>query len=245
MRLAGEVVIVTGAAQGIGAVIADVLEEEGARVARTDVTGADVRLDVRDAASIEAAVAEVAQRLGQPSVLVNNAGVNRIAPAEELELGAWQDVLDVNLSGAFRCSQIAGRAMLASGRGSIVNVASVLAFTGAPGRVAYCAAKSGLLGLTRVLALEWAPRGVRVNAVCPGYTRTAMVEQAVRAGLLSEGEILSRTPTGRLVEPAEIGRAVAYLASTDASSVTGQTLVVDGGLLSFGGLPTALDANTV
>lgn len=245
MRLAGEVAIVTGAAQGIGAVIADVLEEDGARVARTDVTGADVHLDVRDLASIEAAVAEVAQTLGQPSVLVNNAGVNRIAPAEELELGAWQDVVDVNLSGVFRCSQIVGRRMLDSGRGSIVNVASVLAFTGAPGRVAYCTAKSGLLGLTRVLALEWASRGVRVNAVCPGYTRTAMVEQATRAGLLSEAEILSRTPTGRLVEPAEIGRAVVYLASTDASSVTGQTLVVDGGLLSFGGLPTALDANTV
>ena len=160
-RLAGEVAIVTGAAQGLGAAIAAALEAEGALVARTDVEGATIELDVRDRGSVERAVAEVAQTFGEPSVLVNNAGLNRIAPSEELEEALFQEVVDVNLTGALRCCQVAGRRMLAQGRGSIVNVASINAEVGMPGRAAYCASKAGLVGLTRVLAVEWASRGVR------------------------------------------------------------------------------------
>jgi NAD(P)-dependent dehydrogenase (short-subunit alcohol dehydrogenase family) len=124
--------------------------------------------------------------------------------------------------------------MLAQGRGSIVNVASINAEVGMPGRAAYCASKAGLVGLTRVLAVEWASRGVRVNAVEPGYVRTPMVENAIAQGLLAEQAMRDRTPLDRLAEPGEVARAVAFLASKDAAYVTGQALVIDGGYLAYG-----------
>jgi NAD(P)-dependent dehydrogenase (short-subunit alcohol dehydrogenase family) len=234
VRLDGEVAIVTGAAQGLGAAIAAALTAEGARVARTDLTGADFELDVTDRASVERAVSQVCDALGEPTVLVNNAGVNRIGPAEELPEERWLEVIGVNLTGAFRCCQVVGARLLAGGRGSIVNVASISAQVGMPGRAPYCASKSGLVGLTRALAVEWAARGIRVNAVAPGYARTPMVEHALEAGVVSEPEVLARTPAGRLAEPADVGNVVAFLASSEAAFVTGQTLVVDGGYLAYG-----------
>lgn len=240
MRLAGEVAIVTGAAQGIGAAIADALEAEGAKVARTGRRNAQFALDVRDRASIERAVEEVAEALGPPTVLVNNAGINRIARADELAEDDWAEVLDTNLTGAFRCSQVVGGRMLAAGKGSIVNVASILALVGSPGRAAYCASKAGLAGLTRALAVDWSGRGVRVNAVCPGAVRTPMLERAAAEGLVDERSLAERTPAGRIALPADVGRAVAYLASDDARAVTGQTLVVDGGFTVFGAPAPAL-----
>ncbi len=136
MTLAGEVAVVTGAAQGLGAAIADALEAEGARVARTDLSqsGAEYELDVTDRGSVERALAEIAERLGEPTILVSNAGINRIGPSETLPEERWQEVVDINLTGAFRCAQAAGVRMLAAGRGSIVNVASISAFVGMPGR---------------------------------------------------------------------------------------------------------------
>lgn len=234
MRLEGEVAIVTGAAQGLGAAIADALEAEGARVARTDLRGAELELDVTDRRSVEAAVETIAERLGAPTVLVNNAGINRIGPSETLPEELWLETLEVNLSGAFRCCQVVGARMLESGRGAIVNVASIAAEVGMPGRAAYCATKAGLVGLTRALAVEWAGRGVRVNAVAPGYVRTPMIENALRAGLLSERAVRDRTPSDRLAAPEDIARAVVFLASAEAGFVTGQTLVVDGGYLAYG-----------
>jgi NAD(P)-dependent dehydrogenase (short-subunit alcohol dehydrogenase family) len=234
VRLSGEVAVVTGASQGLGAAIADALEAEGALVARTDIESADYPLDVRDRASVESAVVTISRTVGPPSILVNNAGINRVAPSEAVEEEVWADVLDTNLTGALRCCQIVGRSMLEAGRGSIVNVASITALVGMPGRAAYCASKAGLVGLTRALAVEWAGRGVRVNAVCPGYTRTRLVQKAIEAGLMSEQAMRERTPAGRIGEPAEIAHAVVYLASSEASYVTGQTLVVDGGYLAHG-----------
>jgi 3-oxoacyl-[acyl-carrier protein] reductase len=234
MRLEGEVAVVTGAAQGLGAAIADALELEGARVARTDIEGTDLRLDVRDRDSVEAAVDRVSATLGPPSVLVNNAGISRVGPSESLDEAVWSEVLEINLTGVLRCCQATGRRMLAAGRGAIVNVASINALLGMPGRAAYCASKAGLVGLTRVLAVEWASRGVRVNAVCPGYVRTPMVEKAIADGLYSGQGLRDRTPADRLAEPTEIAAAVVYLASSDASYVTGQTLVVDGGYTTYG-----------
>jgi NAD(P)-dependent dehydrogenase (short-subunit alcohol dehydrogenase family) len=233
VSLGGEVAVVTGAAQGIGAAIADALEAAGALVARTDVE-ADLQLDVTDRGSIDRALEQIAESLGEPMILVNNAGINRIAPSESLSEERWQQVVDVNLTGTFRCAQAAGQRMLAAGRGSIVNVASISAFVGMPGRAAYCAAKAGVVALTRVLAVEWAARGVRVNAVAPGYVGTPMVEQAIAEGLLLADELAGRTPLGRIATAAEIADAVVYLASPAARFVTGQTLVVDGGYLAYG-----------
>ena len=234
-RLDGEVAIVTGAAQSIGLAIADALEHEGARVARTGLARTPIVLDVCDRASIEAAVDEVERTLGTPTVLVNNAAVNRIGPAESLGEEDWALVLDVNLSGVFRCCQIVGRRMLAAGRGAIVNVASVSgAEVGVPGRAPYGASKAGVVGLTRVLGVEWAGRGVRVNAVLPGPVRTRMVEAAMRDGILVEQEVVDRIPAGRLADPEDVARAVLTLASPDTAFVTGQTLVVDGGYAAYG-----------
>lgn len=234
MRLEGELAIVTGAAKGLGAAIADGLETEGARVVRTDIAGAEVHLDVRDRASIDAAVEEISKSLGTPTVLVNNAGISRIGPSDSLDEGEFSEVLDINLTGVLRCSQAVGGRMLDAGRGAIVNIASINAFVGMPGRAAYCASKAALLGLTRVLAVEWAGRGVRVNAVCPGYVRTPMVERAIAQGFYSGDALRDRTPAGRLAEPTDVAAAVSFLASNDASYLTGQSLVVDGGYLTYG-----------
>jgi NAD(P)-dependent dehydrogenase (short-subunit alcohol dehydrogenase family) len=234
LRLAGEVAIVTGAAKGLGAAISDGLEAAGARVARTDVAGTDLRLDVRDRASIERAVEAVAASLGEPTVLVNNAGVSVIGPSETLDEGEWSEVIDINLTGVLRCCQVVGPRMMAAGRGAIVNIASINGLLGMPGRAAYCSTKAGLLGLTRVLAVEWAGRGVRVNAVCPGYVRTPMVERAIEQGFYSPESLYGRIPAGRLAEPEEIAAAVVYLASSDAAYVNGRELVIDGGYVAYG-----------
>lgn len=239
-----QVAVVTGSTQGIGEAIARELVAEGARVA---VCGRDefrareqaarigpaclgVGLDVRSRGSIDEAAARIAASLGEPTILVNNAGVNRIAPAEELSEEDWAAVLDVNLTGVFRCCQAFGARMLAAGAGTIVNITSISGNEiGVPGRAAYGASRAGVSGLTRTLGVEWAPRGVRVVAVAPGPVRTPMVEDAIRAGTVSEQGTIDRTPTGRWTLPEDIARAVVLLASPGAALVVGQTIVVDGG----------------
>lgn len=244
MTLEGEVAIVTGSATGLGAAIADVLAAEGALVARTDVRGAEFDLDVSDRASVERAVAAITASIGEPTVLVNNAGLNRIGPSEEIPETRWREVIDINLTGAFRCCQVVGARMLAAGSGAIVNVGSISATVGMPGRAAYCSSKAGLVGLTRSLAVEWASRGVRVNAVSPGYIRTPMTANAIEQGLLSEEGIRDRTPQGRLAEPVEVARVIAFVASDAASFVTGQSFVVDGGYLPYGAPASASETPT-
>jgi NAD(P)-dependent dehydrogenase (short-subunit alcohol dehydrogenase family) len=247
--LAGEVAVVTGARHGIGAAIARALAGAGARVAVThhdrsvaaevaDELGAEhvgVALDVRSTESVDIAAAETARLLGEPTVLVNSAGVNRIRPAEAFSDEDWSFVLDVNLTGVYRCCRAFGSRMLANQRGSIVNVASIIGPEVAmPGRAAYGASKAGIVGLTRVLGVEWAGRGVRVNAVIPGPVRTPMVAQAIADGVLVESEIVDHTPAGRLAEPEDVANAVVLLCGEGAGFVTGQTLVVDGGYSMFG-----------
>ncbi|MGI9657840.1 MAG: SDR family NAD(P)-dependent oxidoreductase [Gaiellaceae bacterium] len=247
--LAGEIAIVTGGTQGIGRAIGAALVEQGARVA---VAGRDadrarsiasdigsgclgIGLDVRDLASVEGAVAGVVESLGEPTILVNNAGVNRIGPAESYAEEDWHVVLDVNLTGVLRCCQVVGGRMLERGRGTIVNITSIIGTgLGVAGRAAYGASKGGVTGLTQVLAVEWAPRGVRVLAVAPGPVRTPMVEEAMAKGLVSEQAIIDRTPLRRVAMPEDIATAVALVVSSGAGFVAGQTIIVDGGYTTMG-----------
>ena len=160
--------------------------------------------------------------------------VGAVAPSEELSLEVWSQTLAVNLTGTFLCAQAAARHMLPAGRGVIVNVGSVFAATGMPMRAAYAASKHGVVGLTKVLGTEWATRGIRVVAVDPAYVRTALDDADQRAGGYTAEDIERRTPMGRYAEPAEIARVVAFLASDDASFITGSEVAVDGGWLAYG-----------
>ena len=242
------VALVTGGAKGIGRAVGNEfasrgydlaitgrdLESIGRSVAEISAVHPKVRviglsLDVTDSSSVAAAVAACLGQLGGLTVLVNNAGIIVRGPAEDLNDEAWNRVLDTDLTGAFRCARAAFEPLRDS-RGSIVNVTSIAATVGLSGRVAYTASKAGVDGLTRTLALEWARHGIRVNTVAPGWTRTAMVASGISTGQLDEGRLVSRIPLARLARPEEIAHGVAFLASAEASYITGQTLVIDGGL---------------
>jgi 3-oxoacyl-[acyl-carrier protein] reductase len=251
----GRVAVVTGAGRGLGAAIAEELAARGAVVVVADVdaklaaaaadriasTGEPLRrtssatCDVSDPATVAALFDAVAAEHGRLDVLVNNAGVGAVAPSQELSLEVWSRTLAVNLTGTFLCAQAAARHMLPAGRGVIVNVASVFAATGMPMRAAYAASKHGVVGLTKVLGTEWANRGIRVVAVDPAYVRTALDDTDQRAGGYTAEDVERRTPMGRYAEPAEIARVVAFLASDDASFITGSEVAVDGGWLAYGG----------
>ena len=163
-------------------------------------------------------------------MLVNNAGISSIAPAENLPADEWRHVLDVNLTGPFLLCREVGRSMLERGGGSIVNVASIAGLHGVAERAAYNASKHGLIGLTRTLAAEWGARGVRVNAVCPSWVKTDMDAADQAAGRYSDEDIVARVPMGRFAEPEDIAQAIAFLADPARSGfVNGHTLTVDGG----------------
>jgi len=170
--------------------------------------------------------------LGSLDILVNNAGMAMAAESIELSAADWQRTIDVDLSAVFYCAQAAGRHMLARGSGAIVNISSVQAFTPLARRVAYAASKAGVIGVTKALAVEWAP-AVRVNAVAPGYVATQMVEELVLAGRVNAEAIAARTPMRRMAQPEEIAAAVVFLASYAAGYITGETLMVDGGWTSW------------
>lgn len=225
------VVVVTGAANGIGAAVARVFSDAGDQVVGFDRAAAEmplegvryVSVDVGDSASVAAGFAD----LDRVDVLVNNAGIQRVGLVGRQPLQEWEAVIATNLNGPYYCSAQAVPRMPQGG--AIVSIASTAAFVGMPGRGAYSTAKAGILGLTRVMAVELAPRGVRVNAVCPGFTRTAFVQQGIDDGSLDLDWMMQRVPFRRMAEPEEIADAVAYLAGGQASYVTGQALVVDGG----------------
>lgn len=247
--LAGQTAIVTGAGSGLGQASALALAAAGATVVVTELpdrlpraeetvrqiravggVGRATPLDVRDPASIAACVAAARKSTGRIDVLVNNAGLNVRQRAFDVTEAAWDQVLDVNLKGLFFMAQAVGRQMRdqTPAGGSIVNMASQMGLTGYYDRAAYCASKAGAINLTRVLALEWAPHGIRVNAVCPTFARTPLTERLLEDPATAD-ELLSRIPLGRLMTPEEVASAVVFLAGPGAGGITGQALAVDGG----------------
>jgi NAD(P)-dependent dehydrogenase (short-subunit alcohol dehydrogenase family) len=200
----------------------------------TDQLGTDTCLWVPGDVSSEADVARFARTIddayGRVDVLVNNAGIACISPAETTPVALWRRVLEVNLTGAFLLCQELGRRMLARHSGSIVNIASVAGLVGVADRAAYNASKHGLVGLTRTLAVEWAGRGVRVNAVCPGWVKTPMDEASQSEGAYGDQDITSHVPMGRFATPDDVAQAVVFLADPALSGfVNGAALSVDGG----------------
>jgi NAD(P)-dependent dehydrogenase (short-subunit alcohol dehydrogenase family) len=229
-RFAGKVALVSGAASGIGAAVALRLADEGATVVRSDVAhgAVDVVCDVRDPSSCAAAVAHVLERHGRLDVLTNVAGIGMSRLIGDMALEDWREVIDVNLTGTFLLSQSALPALL-DAKGVIVNMGSVAGLRATPYNAAYCASKGGVIMLTKSMAIELAKAGVRVNAVCPGSVDTPFL----RNFRLPDGADMSlfaraSSPMGRLIDPAEVAAAVAYLASDDAATVSGTTLVIDG-----------------
>src|SRR5215831_15997499 len=178
---------------------------------------------------------EVMKRFGRVDVLVNNAGISSIHPAEEITAEEWRRVIDVNLFGPFLCCRTFGRVMLKQGAGSIINIASVAGLLGVADRAAYNASKHGLIGLTRTLAAEWGGRGVRCNAVCPGWVKTDMDHSAQASGLYTDADIIDRVPMGRFASADDVARAIAFLADPRESAfINGHALVVDGGWTTDG-----------
>jgi NAD(P)-dependent dehydrogenase (short-subunit alcohol dehydrogenase family) len=241
---------VTGAARGIGRRVALTLAERGYAVAANDLGPPEETLeklkragaktlpvpgDVSDEEVVRGMVGAVIGEFGRVDVLVNNAGISLIAPAEETTLADWRRVLEVNLTGPFLMCREFGREMLERGSGSIVNVSSVAGLLGVADRAAYNASKHGLVGLTRTLAAEWGGRGVRVNAVCPGWVKTEMDAEDQAGGGYTDEDIEARTPMGRFATPEDVARAVAFLADPEQSGfVNGHTLSVDGGWFGDG-----------
>jgi NAD(P)-dependent dehydrogenase (short-subunit alcohol dehydrogenase family) len=241
-RFAGRVVVVTGAARGIGDTIVRHFVAEGARAVVPDLIDPDqpldsvryLRCDVADRGSVDEAVASIAAVEGRIDVLVNNAGIQRVGLTDQFDPGVWARVIDVDLLGAFHWSSLALRMMRQQRSGSIVSIASVAALIALPGRGPYSAAKAALLAFTRVMAVEVAELGIRVNAIAPGMARTALVEQGIADGSINLDVMLGEIPMRRLATTDDIAKVALFLASDDAAYITGQTIVVDGGWTILG-----------
>ncbi len=233
-RLDGSVAVVVGGAGGIGEAVVRALRDQGARVVVLDLPpdglDGDIELfpcDITDPDQVRGATEVITERYKRIDILVNSAGVARLAPAEELELRDWNRTLMINLTGCFHTCQAVGRVMLAQGQGTIVNIASQAATVALDGHAAYCASKAGLVGLTKVLAAEWGGRGITVNCVSPTVVLTALGRAAWDG---PNGDALKRQiPTGRFAEPYEVAAAVAFLASNSARMINGADILVDGG----------------
>jgi 3-oxoacyl-[acyl-carrier protein] reductase len=246
MRLEGKSAIVTGGSRGIGRAIALRLADEGADIAvcasrsveSAETVAEEIRAkgrkaiaikgDVSNASEVDAFVSEALGAFSTINILVNNAGINRDGLLMRMKEEDWDSVLDVNLKGAFLCTKAISRSMMKARSGRIVNVSSVVGLMGNAGQVNYSASKAGLLGLTKSAAKELAGRGITVNAVCPGFIPTEMTDGMPEQ---SKEALLGLIPLGRLGSTEDIAATVAFLASDDASYITGQAIVVDGGMV--------------
>ncbi len=255
--LRGKHAVVTGASRGIGAAIASTLARLGADLTLMSRNESQLReqaatlsknyngktqaiaIDIARPEQVSAAFARAAGRFGPPQILINNAGIATSAPIAKTDLSTWQRLIEVNLTGSFLCIREVVQEMAKGDYGRIVNIASTAGLTGYAYVAAYCAAKHGLIGLTRALARELAHTGVTVNAVCPGYTDTEIVAEAVGKIVAKTGrtreqalrELTAHNPQGRLVRPDEVAETVGWLCLPSSASITGQSIVVAGGEL--------------
>ncbi len=246
--LSGRKALVTGAGQGIGRAIAEGLARAGADIVLTGRTTGPLEeaaaaiaalgrkaeivvMDVARAEDCSAGVARGAELLGGLDILVNNAGTEDVRASADVDAALWDRIVDTNLKGAFFCAQAAFHAMRPRGGGAIINLCSLTSFVGIPTATPYGSSKSGLLGMTRALAVEWAPHGIRVNAIAPGYFRTAMTEGFFEAEGWAE-RMTERIPQGRFGELRDLVGAAVFLASDASGYVTGHCLAVDGGVLA-------------
>lgn len=248
LRLDGKKAFVTGGASGIGLTTARLLHDLGAEVVIADIDGAKAEAalgeagaafhvagDVSNAADSERMVAEAERALGGLDLVFNSAGIgDDLAPVHAQDPERWQRVVDVNLRGTYLICRAAGRFMLERRSGAIVNVSSIVGLGAFPGRSAYGVAKAGVIHLTKTLACEWGPSGIRVNCIAPAYTRTPMVASLLERKIFDPRNIEQRTPLGRLAESQEMARAAAFLLSDWASYITGATVPVDGGWSAYG-----------
>ena len=242
LPLSGEIALVTGASRGIGAAIADELAARGATVfgTATSDAGAEAigarlagqgghgrRLDVTDGAAVEALIEAIGKESGPVSILVNNAGITRDNLLMRMKDEDWQAILDTNLTSVYRTSKAVMRGMMKARKGRIVNIASVIGVTGNAGQANYAAAKAGIIAFSKSLAKEIGSRGITVNVVAPGFIATDMTADLPEA---AKEAMLGQIALGRLGEPADIARAVAFLAGPGATYITGETLHVNGGM---------------
>jgi NAD(P)-dependent dehydrogenase (short-subunit alcohol dehydrogenase family) len=251
MRLEGQVAMVTGGGTGLGEAIARELAAEGADVAVAEIDpetgersarelsklGVRARaypVDVADREQVDATFDAVVRDLGRLDVLVNNAGISRVGPhTQDITDKDWHDSISIMQTGVFYCMRAAARFMLPQRSGSVINISSIRGFSPNPGRLAYCAAKAAVIMMTHVAAGEWAPHGVRVNAIAPGVMKTPMWDADVARGTLDESHYLETVPMRRLGQPSEVGRLAVFLASEEASYVTGSVHTIDGALTSI------------
>ena len=248
-KLAGMNALVTGASGGIGSAIAEALARQGARVALSGSNGAKLRsfreqliedvggehveitCNLSDKVQVEELIPATLDTLGSIDILVNNAGITRDNLGMRMKDDEWDEVIAINLESAFRLMRAAAKPMMKARFGRIINITSVVGATGNPGQMNYCAAKAGLTGMTKSFAQEVASRGITANCVAPGFIRTAMTSALDEK---QKAAINGRIPMGRMGEGAEIGAAVAFLASREAAYITGETLHVNGGMAMLG-----------
>jgi NAD(P)-dependent dehydrogenase (short-subunit alcohol dehydrogenase family) len=251
MRLEKKVAVVTGASKGIGKGIALRYAQEGAKVVvasrSTDLLTALVgeikasggealalSVDVRSAKSVQSVVDDTVKAYGRLDIMVNNAGISMVKPSEELSPEDWTRALETDLFGVFFGCQSAARQMMKQGGGSIINITSGYGIVAIPMRAAYCASKAGANHLTKVLAVEWAGKNIRVNAIAPGYVRTELVQDVIDRGFIPLEAIKKRTPQGRMGEVEDLMGLAVYMATDESSFMTGSVVSIDGGWTAYG-----------